>query len=92
MKKYGVAALLLLLTLSYSKADFFTPRHSCSKPIKPYQFQSEWQYQSFVDDVTRYRRCIESFVQEQRDAAQRHLKAADAAVDEWNRFVRFELN
>lgn len=73
-------------------ADMFTPSHSCSKPYKPYQFNSQWELDNFNDEVQSFKRCISDFVDEQNEAAQRHQEAASDAIDEWNNFVNYELN
>lgn len=73
-------------------ADMFTPRHSCSKPHKPYQFNSQWELDNFNDEVQIFKQCILDFVDEQNEAAQRHQEAASDAIDEWNNFVNYELN
>lgn len=69
----------------------FTPSHSCSKPYKPYQFDSDWELRQFQDDVEDYKRCISDFVEEQEDAVRKHQEAAQEAIDEWNSFVNYEL-
>ena len=73
-------------------ADMFTPSHSCFKPHKPYQFNSQWELNNFNDEVQSFKRCISDFVDEQNEAAQRHQVAASDAIDEWNNFVNYELN
>ena len=88
---------LLIVILSFcvaapASADMFTPSHSCSKPHKPYQFDSEWELENFKSDVETYKRCISDFVDEQRQAIRMHQNAAEGAIDEWNRYVNYELN
>ncbi|WP_409439353.1 hypothetical protein [Psychromonas sp. GE-S-Ul-11] len=73
-------------------ADMFTPSHSCSKPYKPYEFTSQYEVDSFNDDVERYKECIQDFIEEQNDAATKHQQAAEDAIDEWNHFVNYELD
>lgn len=73
-------------------ADMFSPSHSCSKPYKPYEFTNQYQLDSFNDEVETYKRCITSFVDEQNDAVRAHQDAAEVAIDEWNRYARYELN
>jgi hypothetical protein len=73
------------------KADIFAPSHSCSKPYKPYRFDSRWELDNFNDDVRRFKSCIEEFVEEQEDAIRNHREAAKDAVEEWNTFVSLEL-
>lgn len=86
-----VAGSLLLLLAGSAQADMFTPSHSCSKPYKPYRFNSELEIQRFRDDVEDYKQCINDFVEEQEDAIRRHQEAAQDAIDEWNSFVSYEL-
>ena len=45
----------------------------------------------FYNDVERYKSCISDFVEEQEDAIRNHQSAAQNSIDEWNRFVRYEL-
>ena len=71
-------------------ADSFTPSHSCSKPSRPWS-DDTWAWRRFRDEVERYRRCIEEFVEEQNAAMGRHRSAAQDAIEEWNSFVRWEL-
>lgn len=91
MKKIIIAALLYSIAPSVS-ADMFQPSHNCTKPYKPYQFNNQWEVDSFNDDVRRYKQCINDFVREQNDAMQAHQDAAEEAVDDWNDFVSLELN
>lgn len=72
-------------------ADTFTPSHSCRKPYKPLEFRSEFEVDSFNDDARRYKRCLDKFVEEQKEAIETHRAAAKAAIEDWNRFVRLEL-
>jgi len=69
----------------------FAPSHSCSKPYKPYQFDSDWEVRRFRDEVDDYKRCIGEFVEEQEEAVRAHQDAAQEAIDEWNNFVNYEL-
>ncbi|WP_298636668.1 hypothetical protein [uncultured Umboniibacter sp.] len=87
----GIMAVVGLISLP-ALADMFTPSHACSKPFKPYQFNSQWELDRFNNDVQSYRRCITDFVEEQNDEADRHRNAANDAIDEWNFFLEYELN
>lgn len=91
MKKRTFFAVLIALSSGAVLADIFTPSHSCRKPIRPIEFSSDWEVAMFKDDIERYKQCISDFVDEQNEAASRHQDAAEAAVDEWNRYVRYEL-
>lgn len=85
-------ALILSLTSRMVYADFFEPNHSCSKPYKPYQFNSQYEIDRFNEEVQRYKQCISDFVEKQNDAIRNHSNAADDAINDWNNFVNHELN
>jgi hypothetical protein len=92
MRFRAVLVVLSLVPLASStQADMFTPSHSCSKPYKPYKFNSEWEIRQFQDDVEDYKQCISDFVEEQDDAVRKHQNAVQEAIDEWNSFVNYEL-
>ena len=92
MKRVIWLVLVVLVFVAPASGDMFTPRNSCRAPSKPFSFRDERHYESFINDVERYRNCINRFVDEQNEAANRHLEAASSAIEEWNRFVRWELN
>lgn len=73
-------------------ADSYTPSHSCIKPFKPYEFTDQWQLDRFRNDVATYKRCISDFADEQNEEAENHQEAAEEAIEEWNNYLRFELN
>lgn len=87
----AVVGVLCLATSQVALADAYQPSHSCSKPFKPYKFTSEWEVRSFEDEVERYKRCIENFVEEQNRAVKNHREAASDAIADWNRFVKYDL-
>jgi hypothetical protein len=88
----GVMVIFFWLGTSNGFADMFSPSHSCYKPSKPYQFNSEWEVSNFKSEVENYRNCINDFVDEQNDAIRKHKNAAEDAIDDWNNFVSYELN
>ena len=55
------------------------------------KFNNEWEVQQYLDSVNRYKRCISDFVEKQNRESQNHQEAASKAIDEWNRFVKMEL-
>ena len=90
-------SMILALISVFASAELFAhdrwrASHSCFKPIKPYEFQSQWEVDMFNDEVDMYRICIQQFVSEQEDAIRNHSRALDEAIDEWNDFVNYELN
>ena len=72
-------------------ADTFIPSHTCLKPSKPYEFNEQWEYDNFLAGVERYKACIDDFVDEQYEEAKKHQDAAEEAIEEWNNYVRWEL-
>ncbi len=89
---FGFLVILFWLGAPNVFADMFAPSHSCYKPSKPYQFNSEYEVSSFNSEVESYRNCINDFVDEQNQAIKKHKNAAEDAIDEWNSFVSYELN
>jgi len=87
-----ISVFSLVATAGNLHADSYSPSHSCYKPSKPYEFTSQWEVDSFNDEVEMYRNCIADFVEEQQEAIRRHSQAAEEAIDEWNNFVNWELN
>lgn len=87
-----LVAFALLAMAPAIHADILPPSPSCHRPYKPYRFNTEWEVQQFQDEVARYKRCIADFVEEQNDEAENHRQAAQDAIDEWNRYVRYELD
>jgi hypothetical protein len=84
-----IGGVILIIVVTNSFADSWQPSHSCHKPFKPFRFESQWELDNFRWEVQRYKRCIEEFVEEQEEAIRNHRNAANEAVEEWNRFVRY---
>jgi hypothetical protein len=65
------------------------PTHSCVKPGEfPGRLASETQQKTWQKDFVAYIDCLKKFVTEQQALADPHVKAANAAVDEYNRGVK----
>lgn len=77
----------VLLVPAWAIGDSELPVPSCSRPLKPPQFRSRAELDSFHNDALRYKKCIEDFVAEQEKAIQLHLRARDDAIKDWNEFV-----
>ena len=77
---------------SYADTFMFNQNSSCPKPSKPFQIDSQWELDSWNNDVSNYQRCILDFVDDQNEQAANHQQAANNAMAEWNRFVNYELN
>lgn len=92
MIKRSLAVCALVILSTSAVADMFRPSHSCVKPLKPFEFSSQFEVDHFNREVDYYRSCIDDFVDEQNRAAENHMKAAEDAIYEWNSFVDLELN
>lgn len=86
----SIAVVFILPSICLS--DMFTPSPSCFKPSKPYQFNSQYEIDSFNEEVASYKRCITSFIEEQESGIENHQSAIEDAIQEWNFFVNLELN
>ena len=92
MKSRILAFIIFVLVSAVTQADTSSSSPSCSKPDKPSKFYSQLELDSFNNEVQRYQRCLYDFVDLQEEAIQKHQEAANVAIDEWNNFVRMELN
>lgn len=91
MKVVTIVFLFLLVAAPAGIADMFKPSPICSAPYKPYRFNSEYEYDAWMQQVRQYRQCIARFVDEQYEASERHMQAAEEAIEEWNRYARDNL-
>jgi hypothetical protein len=89
--RIGFALGLFVFPISVV-ADSYPDSPSCYKPSKPFEFTSQWEIDSFRDDVEAYKQCIEDFIEEQQDEINEHQEAIEDAIDEWNDFVNYELS
>lgn len=91
--------VLVLFSNVFLFSDTFEPSHYCvepSKPIKPYSFDSQWQLDSYNDevrnfnyDVETYKSCIDSFISDQEDAIANHQRGIQSAINSWNNFINY---
>lgn len=87
---FAVAGCLAVSGMGSAAAEWVTP-HSCTKPTKPLFADDEFAMSMYESEVRKYKACIQEFVQDQEDAIRQHRQAASDAIDEWNRFVKYEL-
>ena len=66
-------------------ADRAIPSQLCSKP--PLVLEPALQPTNYQAVVDAYRRCLFDYRQGHERAAGRHLEAAEAATQDWNRFA-----
>ena len=95
LRKKAILFITIVILLTIGKeavnADIFSPSPSCIKPSKPFT-NDEYLWLSFKYDVERYKRCIEDFIEDQDSEIKLHQEAQRESAEEWNHFVRWELN
>jgi hypothetical protein len=85
----GLAFLVFAAPLA--TADSSAPSHSCSKPGKAAAVKSQNDAEKFNEAVSKYKSCIQAFVQQHEDAIANHQRAASQAITEWNDFVANDM-
>ena len=85
----GLAFLVFVAPLA--NADSSPPSYSCPKPGKAAEVKSQEQADKFNEAVSKYKACIEAFVQQQTAAVENHQRAASQAITEWNEFVTNDM-
>jgi hypothetical protein len=73
-------------------ADSAAPKHNCTKPSHPGTLASEARMKGFQTEVNEYRDCINKFAQDQRALGETHMSAGNKAIEEFNDFVKAEMN
>lgn len=64
------------------------PKPTCTKPDYPGNLASDYQMRSFNRDVKDYTDCMKRYASAQGAIAEAHTRAANAAIDEYNAFVK----
>lgn len=65
------------------------PKHSCAKPDEfPGNLASDLQKRSWQKEYVDYVDCLKKFIEEQQALADPHIKAANAAISEYNTGVK----
>ncbi len=64
---------------------FGYPKHTCTKPYKPFQFQSEYELENFKNEYSRSIDCIKEYVANADNDIKPISESANEAVDEANR-------
>ena len=90
VRRIAVLAVLLFAA-PLANADSSAPSHSCPKPGKAAEVKSQPEADKFNEAVTKYKFCIEAFIQQQQDAIANHQRAASQAISEWNEFVTNDM-
>ena len=66
------------------------PQHGCTKPGEfPGNLASDTQKRSWQKDYVGYVDCVKKFIEEQQALAEPHVKASNAAINEYNAAVKY---
>ena len=89
-----VPTLLLLLICSWTQpAVAHVPMTlDCVAPDRPSNDQDDVLWNQFLGDIDTFQSCISRESERHQAASDEHQRAAFAAVDAWNDFVRTSLN
>jgi hypothetical protein len=66
--------------------------HGCTAPSRPVDDQNDLLWSQFLQDIDAFQTCITNAADRHQAASDAHQRAAFAAVDAWNDFVRTSLN
>ena len=66
--------------------------HGCTAPLRPADDQNDALWNQFLADIDRFQTCVTNAADRHQAASDAHQRAAFAAVDAWNDFVRSSLN
>jgi hypothetical protein len=84
--------LALWLAAAGAGAHDSPPAHGCAAPGRPADDQNDVLWQRYLDDVDAFRGCVSDFVEASQAAAAAHGEAARRATQDWNEYVRANLN
>jgi hypothetical protein len=83
----GILFVGLLVSGSAVHADTAPPSHKCIAPLRQRDFATQFELERYRSAVELYRSCLEAFIKEQEQAIEAHRRAAQSAIDDWNKFV-----
>jgi hypothetical protein len=66
--------------------------HDCVAPKRPANDQDDRLWAGFLEEIEVFQACITRAADRHQAASDAHQRAAFAAVDAWNDFVRTSLN
>lgn len=97
--RYKQSGYLSALCLVLACALFGVPAqshepmgHSCTTPERPADDQNDQLWSQFLEDIDEFQSCVTAAADRHQAASDAHQRAAFAAVDAWNDFVRTSLN
>jgi hypothetical protein len=85
----GAAATSSAFAQPAPGADVPVPKHACTKPgDHPGGLASDTQRRTWQKEYVGYTDCLKKFINDQKAIAEPHVKAYNAAVDEYNESVK----
>lgn len=85
-------ALLLMLTAAPPARSHEQMTIDCVAPVRPLDDQNDERWHRFLAEIDAFQTCITKAADRHQAWADEHQRAAFAAVDAWNDFVRTSLN
>jgi hypothetical protein len=93
VRKTSLALLsLTLLWLAQGALAHEPMLHDCVAPVRPVDDQDDLLWNRFLDEIDVFQACVTRAADRHQAASDAHQRAAFAAVDAWNDFVRTSLN
>ena len=87
-----IAVILLTVPLSGAVSAHEPMTHDCVAPVRPEDDQNDVLWAEFLAGIDEFQTCITAAADRHQAASDAHQRAAFAAVDAWNDFVRTSLN
>ncbi len=87
MNRLDVVLFVILLVCGSAAADTTLPVPKCVAPLRQREFATQVLLERYKSTVELYRTCLEAFVKEQEAAIEIHRRAAQSAIEDWNKFV-----
>jgi hypothetical protein len=64
------------------------PAHTCTPPARPEKLDDIEKINKFAQALGVFQKCIAGYAKAHEATAKRHTEAANAAIGEWNTFVK----
>jgi len=85
-------SMSILMPLQQAAAHESSPAPLCAQPVRPANDHDDARWNAYLAAVDGFRECISEFAEANRTAAGLHNDAANEAVNQWNIFVKEQLN
>lgn len=82
----------LIITFGSTAQAHLPMEHACVAPLRPANDQDDVLWNAFLAEIDAFQGCVTTEADRHQAASDAHQRAAFAAVDAWNDFVRDSLN